>query len=48
MEKAINNLKLDDNLAKKLLPGVRNPNADKLKQELLSQFNEIFDLVPNL
>lgn len=48
MEKVIKNLELGDNLAKKLLPGVRNPNAIKLKQEILSQFDEIFELAPNL
>ena len=42
---AIDKLPLTDNLAKKFLKDVRNPNKQKLKEEIISNFEQIFNLI---
>jgi len=44
MKKAIDNLPLTDDMAKKFLKDVENPTASKLKKYLKEDFDEIFKL----
>ncbi|MBQ0732847.1 hypothetical protein J9332_00875 [Aquimarina celericrescens] len=40
----IDELPLTDDLARKFLYGINNPTVAKLRQELIAQFDEIFEL----
>ncbi|WP_335966824.1 fibronectin type III domain-containing protein [Galbibacter sp. PAP.153] len=47
MLKAIDELPLTDQLARKFLPGELNPTPMKLREEIISQLEEIFNLYSN-